>query len=80
MRFSSALVRSTVLALVSAALTTLVMLAVGAVVFAVRVQLGRVPAQAGFEPNYFLRTVGLPAAAAVFVIVLVGSTVMLRRS
>ncbi len=67
------------LALVSAALAALIMLAVGSVVYAVRVQLGRVAPQTGFEPNYFLRTVGLPGAVAVFVIVFVGSVIKLRR-
>ena len=78
MRFSSAVARSAVLALISAALTALIMLGVGSIVYAIRVQLGNV-APTGFEPNYFLRTVGLPVAAAVFVIVLMGSVVKLRR-
>jgi len=79
MRFSAALVRSAVLALVSAALTALIMLAVGLISYAIRVRMGKVAPQTGFEPNYFLRTVGLPAAAGVFVIVLVGSVLTLRR-
>jgi hypothetical protein len=79
MRFSAAVARSAVLALISAALATLVMLAVGSIVYAVRVELGKVAPQTGFEPNYFLRTVGLPVAVTVFVLVLVGSIVKLRR-
>jgi len=79
MRFSAVVARSTVLALVSAGLAALMMLAVGSIVYAVRVQLGRVAPETGFEPNYFLRTVGLPVAVAVFLVVLVGSVVKLRR-
>jgi len=79
MRFSAVVARSTVLALVSAGLAALIMLAVGSIVYAVRVQLGRVAPETGFEPNYFLRTVGLPVAVAVFLVVLVGSVVKLRR-
>jgi len=79
MRFSAVVARSTVLALVSAGLAALILLAVGSIVYAVRVQLGRVAPETGFEPNYFLRTVGLPVAVAVFLVVLVGSVVKLRR-
>ena len=79
MRFFNTLARSVALALVSAALTALVMLAAGVITYAVRVRLGTVPPQAGFEPNYFLRTVGLPLAVLVFIAVLGGSMLKLRR-
>jgi len=79
MRLPEAIVRSTVLALVCAGLTALIMLAVGSITYAVRVELGRVAPHTGFEPNYFSRTVGLPVAAIVFVMVLVGSVVRLKR-
>jgi hypothetical protein len=80
MRFGSALARSAILALVSAALAALVTLAIGDVTYGIRVAMGSVSPQTGFEPNNFLRTVGLPAAGLVFVVVLTGSMVKLRRS
>ncbi len=58
--------RSAVLAVVCAGLTALVMLLLGAVTFAVRVRLGNADALSGFEPNFFMRRVGLPVAAVVF--------------
>ncbi len=67
MSLSSAVARSTVLAVVSAGLTALVMLLLGAVTFAVRVRMGNADALSGFEPNFFMRHVGLPVAAIVFI-------------
>jgi len=49
---------------VAAALTAPLSLLVGSVVFYVQARLGRVDPRAGFEPNLFLRHVGLPASAA----------------
>ncbi len=63
---SGAVARSLFLAVVCAGLTALVMLLVGAVTFAVRVRMGRADVLSGFEPNFFMRSVGLPAAAIVF--------------
>jgi hypothetical protein len=63
---ASAVARSAVLAVVSAGLTALVVLLMGAVTFAVRVRMGRADALSGFEPNFFMRQIGLPVAAIVF--------------
>ncbi len=63
---SSAVVRSLFLAVVCAGLTALVMLLLGAVTFAVRVRMGHADALSGFEPNFFMRSVGLPVAVIVF--------------
>ncbi len=59
--------RSAVLAVVSAGLSALLMLLLGAVIFAVRVRMGHADALSGYEPNYFMRQIGLRVAAAVFV-------------
>ncbi len=64
---SSAMARSAVLAVVSAGLTALLMLLLGALTFAVRVRMGHTDALSGFEPNFFMRRIGLPVATVVFV-------------
>ena len=56
------------LAVVTAALTAPLALFVGSVVFYAQARLGRVDPRAGFEPNLFLRHVGLPASVAVLVV------------
>jgi hypothetical protein len=53
---------------VSAALTAPLSLLVGSVVFYAQARLGKVDPRAGFEPNLFLRHVGLPASAAVLAV------------
>jgi len=66
--WARAVVRSGLLAVVTAALTAPLSLLVGSVVFYVQARLGRVDPRAGFEPNLFLRHVGLPASVAVLVV------------
>ncbi len=68
------------LAIVTAALTAPLSLLVGSVVFYVQARLGRVDPRAGFEPNLFLRQVGLPASAAVLVVAFVVALWRLRKS
>jgi hypothetical protein len=80
MSFASAVARSAVLAIVSAALSGMLMLLAGVVTFAVRVRWGHADRLAGFEPNIFLRAYGLPAAAAVFLVVFSLSLWALRPS
>ena len=70
------MVRSALLAVVAAALTAPLSLLAGSLVFYVQVRLGKIDAQAGFEPNLFLRHVGLPVSVAVLVVTFV---VALRR-
>lgn len=68
------------LAVVSAALTAPLALLAGKIVFSVRVRLGAADAQAGFEPNFFIRHVGLPVSTAVLVITFCVAFWRLRRS
>ena len=72
--------RSGLLAVVSAALIAPLSLLVGSVVFYVQARLGRVDPRAGFEPNLFLRHVGLPASAVVLVVVFVVALRKARKS
>ena len=67
--WSNAIARSGLLAVVAAALTAPLSLLAGSVVFYAQAKLGRVDPRAGFEPNLFLRQVGLPASAIVLVVV-----------
>ena len=78
--WASAIARSALLAVVAAALTAPLSLFVGSVVFYAQAQLGRVDPRAGFEPNLFLRQVGLPASVAVLVVSFVVALWRLRRS
>jgi len=78
--WARAVVRSGLLAVVAAALTAPLSLLVGSVVFYVQARLGRVDPRAGFEPNLFLRHVGLPASVAVLVVAFVVALWRLRRS
>jgi hypothetical protein len=68
MGWGSAIVRSGLLAVVTAALTASLTLLAGSVIFYVQARLGRVDPRAGFEPNFFLRQVGLPASAVMLVV------------
>ena len=72
--------RSALLAVVAAALTAPLSLLAGSVVFYVQARMGRVDPRAGFEPNLFLRQVGLPVSAAVLVAVFAVALWRLRRS
>ena len=72
--------RSGLLAVVSAALIAPLSLLAGSVVFYVQARLARVDPRAGFEPNLFLRHVGLPASVAVLVVAFVVALWRLRRS
>ena len=76
----AAVARSALLAVVTAALTAPLSLLVGSVVFYAQARLGRVNAQAGFEPNLFLRHAGLPASAAVLVVTFAVALWRLRRA
>jgi len=76
----AAVARSTLLAVVTAALTAPLSLLMGSVVFYAQARLGRVNAQAGFEPNLFLRHAGLPASAAVLVVTFVVALWRLTKS
>ncbi len=78
--WGSAIVRSGLLAIVAAALTAPLSLLEGSVVFYVQARLGRVDPRAGFEPNLFLRQVGLPASVAVLVVAFVVALWRLRKS
>jgi hypothetical protein len=64
---------------VAAALTAPLSLLAGSVVFYLQVRLGNVDAQVGFEPNLFLRRVGLSASVAVLVVTFVVALWQLRR-
>jgi hypothetical protein len=77
---ASALARSGLLAVVAAALTAPLSLLLGSVVFYAQARLGRVDPRAGFEPNLFLRQVGLPASAAVLVVAFLVGLWRLRKS
>ena len=78
--WASAIARSGLLAVVAAALAAPLSLLVGSVVFYAQARLGRVDPQAGFEPNLFLRQVGLPASAAVLVVTFVVALWQLRKT
>jgi len=67
--WASSIARSGLLAVVAAALTAPLSLLAGSVIFYAQARLGRVDPRAGFEPNLFLQQVGLPASAAVLVVV-----------
>ena len=66
--------------MVTAALTAPLSLLVGSILFYARTRLGRVDPRAGFEPNLFLRQVGLPASAAVLVMTFMVALWRLRTS
>ncbi|HYN15639.1 MAG TPA: hypothetical protein VES66_07620 [Terriglobales bacterium] len=72
--------RSCLLAVVAAALTAPLSLLLGSVVFYGQAHLGKVDPRAGFEPNLFLRQVGLPASAVVLVVTFVVALWRARRS
>jgi hypothetical protein len=55
-------------------------LLLGSIVFFVRTRLGTANAQAGFEPNLFMRHVGLPASAMVLTVTFAVALWRLRRS
>ena len=76
----SAIARSGLLAVVSAALTAPIILLAGSIVFYTQARLGRVAPQAGFEPNLFMRHVGLPASAAVLLVTFAGALWRVRAS
>ena len=62
------MVKSGLMALVAAGLTAPLALLAGSIVFYVQARMGRVDPRNGFEPILFMRQVGLPASAAVFVV------------
>jgi hypothetical protein len=72
--------RSALLAVVTAALTAPLSLLLGSIVFYAQARLGRVDPHAGFEPNLFLRHVGLPASAAVLMVTFVVALWRLRKT
>jgi len=78
--WASAVARSGLLAVVAAALTAPLSLLAGSLVFLGQVRLGKVDPRVGFEPNLFVRQVGLPASAAVLVVTFVVALWRLRRS
>jgi len=78
--WSNAIARSGLLAVVSAALTAPLSLLAGSIVFYAQARLGRVDPRAGFEPNLFLRQVGLPVSGVALVVVFVVALWRLRRS
>jgi len=78
--WASAIARSALLALVAAALTAPLSLLLGSAVSYAQARLGRVDPRAGFEPNLFLRQVGLPASAAVLVVTFVVALWRLRKT
>jgi len=78
--WASAIARSALLAVVAAALTAPLSLLVGSIAFYAQAHLGRVDPRAGFEPNLFLRHVGLPASAAVLVVTFVVALWRLRKT
>ena len=80
MRWSSAIARSGLLAVVSAGLTALLALLGGSIAFFVRVRFGTADAQADFEPNLFMRRIGLPASLAVLVVTFCVALWLLRSS
>jgi hypothetical protein len=80
MGLASAIARSTLLAVVSAALTAPLVLLLGSIIFFVQVRLGKIAPDAGFEPNLFMRHVGLPASAVVLVVTFAVALWRLRTS
>ncbi len=78
--WASAIARSGLLAVVAAALAAPLSLLLGSVVFYAQARLGRVDPRAGFEPNLFLRQVGLPASAAVLVVTFAVALRRLRKT
>ncbi len=80
MGWASAIARSTLLAVVSAALTAPLVLLLGSIIFFIQARLGKVAPQAGFEPNLFMRHVGLPASAVVLVVTFAVALWRLRSS
>jgi len=78
--WARAIARSGLLALVAAALTAPLSLLLGSVVFYAQARLGKLDPRAGFEPNLFLRHVGLPASAAVLVVTFAVALWRLRKS
>ena len=68
------------LAVVAAALTAPLVVLVGSLVFYAQARAGRIDPRAGFEPNLFLRHMGLPASAAVLVVTFAVALWRLRRS
>jgi len=68
MGWGNAIARSGLLALVAAGLTAPLALVVGSVLFYAHARLGTVDPRSGFEPNLFIRHVGLPLSAAVLVV------------
>ncbi len=65
---ADAILRSGVLAIVTAALIAPLSLLAGAVIFYARARLGWVDPTIGFEPNVFLRQFALPLSAGVLVV------------
>jgi hypothetical protein len=78
--WASAIARSCLLAVVAAALAAPLSLLMGSVVFYAQARLGKVDPRAGFEPNLFLRHVGLPAGAAVLAVTFAVALWRARRS
>ena len=66
--------------MVTAALTALLSLFVGSIIFYGQGRFGRVDPRAGCEPNLFLRHVGLPASVAVLVVTFVVALWRLRNT
>ena len=71
--WASAIARSGLLAVVAAALTAPLCLFAGSLVFYIQARMGRLDPRAGFEPNLFLRHVGLPASALVLIVTFVAA-------
>ncbi len=80
MSWASAIARSTLLAVVSAALTAPLVLLLGSIIFFIQARLGKVAPQSGFEPNLFMRHFGLPASAIVLVVTFAVALWRLRMS
>ena len=78
--WSTAVARSALLAVVTAALTAPLSLFVGSVIFYGQARFGLVDPRAGFEPNLFLRHVGLPASTAVLLVTFMVALWRLRKS
>ena len=79
-RWASAIARSALLAVVAAALTAPLSLLLGSLAFYAQARLGKVDPRTGFEPNLFLRHVGLPASAAVLAVTFAVALWHARRS
>jgi hypothetical protein len=80
MGWAGPIARSGLLAVVAAALTAPLSLLVSSLVFYGQARLGRLDPRAGFEPNLFLRRVGLPASAAVLLVTFVVALWRLRKA